>query len=385
MNLKLNLQGTKRVAAGYPWIGVKELEHFKELPPAGTVLRLQDAMGNFLAHAVCEGPQAPLVCRVLSRQRHPAFDAPYFAGLMEQALRRRKAMWPERSGLRVIHGEMDELPGVFCERHEQKLFLRIESPGMEAFRGPIEEALKEQCPGLSILRREAEGWLPGRGEALEEKLPSRVAGLAFWVRRREVEAADFDLEQRLNYARLMDFSLKGESLVVFARRGAWGLAALKAGCRSTLCLERDSAQIRAAQENAELNGMTERFEAQQGDALERVERLIEEGRRFDFIMGELPREASSSRLNFKAPRHGASLVGRLGQLLKEGGIAAFSVASGALSATAFQAMLERGFERQKYGMELAAASRKAEDFPELPGFEFPDSKRFLAYQRKALP
>jgi 23S rRNA (cytosine1962-C5)-methyltransferase len=386
MNLKLNLQGAKKAASGMPWITVKDLEHFKQPPPAGEILRLQDSLGNFLAHAVSEGPGAVLVCRVLSRLRHPEFDAPYFEAAVETALRRRKALMQEDAGVRLLHGECDELPGVFCDRHgkEGVLLVDVQSPGMRAFAPWIEAALWKQAGAKSLWRRQGGGWLRIHGKAAGPKIKSRVAGMNFWVRLAEEAPADFDLEQRMHYARLGEWALKGEALIAFSRRGAWAAAALRAGCARVACLERDAALSAAAAENLELNGFQDRADFVGGDALEHLEKLKGQGKRYGFVMAEMPRKSKGSRLNFQAARHGAGLVAKVLGLLAPGGVAAFSLASSELSAASFQAALNRGLTESGLQAESLAPAGKAPDFPELAGFEFDISRRFLALKLKAL-
>jgi 23S rRNA (cytosine1962-C5)-methyltransferase len=384
VNLKLNLQGTKKAASGLPWVTVKDLEHFKQLPPAGELLRLQDSMGNFLAHAVSEGPREALVCRILSRQRHPDFNEAFFAAAVENALRRRKALMQEDAGLRLVHGEADELPGVFCDRHAKTLFLDVQSPGMQVFLPWIESALWTQSGAKTLLMKRGGIWERIRGESSNPKIPSKIAGMKFWVHSDQEIPSDFDLEQRMNYAQLTEMAVQGDALVAFSRRGAWAAAALRAGCGSVLCLERDAQANNAAEENLLLNGSLGKAEFEQGDALEKLESLKKQEKKFGFIMADMPRHSAGARLNFQAAKHGAGLVARILGLLVPGGVAAFSLASSELSTSSFQGALNRGLSESGLETEVPRTGRLAADFPELPGFELASSRRFLALKRKAL-
>jgi 23S rRNA (cytosine1962-C5)-methyltransferase len=384
MNIKLNLSGAKKAASGHPHVTVKDLEHFKQLPPAGELVRLQDAMGNFLAHAVSDGPRSAIPYRILSRERHPEFNAQFFEAAVEAALRRRQALMQEDTGLRLLHGEADALPGVFCDRHAGALLIEIQSPGLQVFSEAIQGALWKQGRATSLWVKGPGGWECRKGEKGELKRVSRVAGLKFQLRLEEEVPADFDLEQRMNYARLSDFAPKGGALIAFSRKGAWAAAALRAGAESALCLERDGAANLRAAENLKLNGYDGRAEFLDGDAMQRLEALAKQGRRFALIMADTPRSSAGTRLKFQAAKHGAGLAARLLTLLAPGGIAAFSLAASELSAQGFQNALQRGSEEAKIETEVAAAGRFAPDFPELAGFEQPSSRRFLALKHKAL-
>lgn len=384
MNIKLNLSGAKKVSSGHPHVTVKDLEHFKQLPGPGEIVRLQDALGNFLAHAVSDGPGALVPYRILSRERHPEFNAKYFEAAVEVALRRRQALMQEDTGLRLIHGEADGMPGIFCDRHAGALLFDLQSPGMQVFAAGIEEALWKQAGAKSFWVKSGDSWECRRGDRAGLKIVSRVAGLKFHVRLNQKDASDFDLEQRMNYARLSEFAPKGEALIVFSRRAAWAAAALRAGCSRVLCLERDSEANSSARENLELNGFAERTEFAQGDAMERLDALLAQGRRFAFIMADMPRRSAGARLNFQAARHGAGLSARVYALLAPGGIAAFGLAASELNATSFQNALMRGAVEAKMELEVAAAGQFGPDFPELPSFEQEFTRRFLAMKHKAL-
>jgi 23S rRNA (cytosine1962-C5)-methyltransferase len=384
MNIKLNLQGAKKAASGLPWITVKDLEHFRQLPPAGETCRLQDSMGNFLAHAVSDGPGAQVPYRILSRDRHPEFNAAFFEAAVETALRRRRALMQEPSGLRLVHGEADALPGAFCDRHGSALLMEMRSPGLRAMAPMLEEALWRQSGAKSLWAKAEGGWERRKGEALPPKIQSQVAGLKFWVRLDDESPADFDLEQRMNYARLGELGLKGDALIAFSRRGDWAAAALRAGCDKALCLERDTEANNRAAENLALNGMSDKAEFLQGDAMERLEKLKAQGRRFGFVMACMPRRSAGSRLNFQASKDSARLAAKAFGLLAPGGVAAFSLACEALSAPGFLGALQRGAKEASVEAELAASGRLAPDFPELAGFEQDFSRRFLAMKIKAL-
>jgi 23S rRNA (cytosine1962-C5)-methyltransferase len=382
VNIKLNLQGARKAASGLPWAGVKDLDHFKALPPAGTLVRLQDALGNFLAHAVCDGPGAEVPYRVLSRLRHPEFNAAFFQAAVEEALRARRALLDSGGSLRLLHGEADGLPGVFAELHLGSLWISCLSPGMQPFLKSIEDALWAQSRAKALYRRGPKGWEAARGKPGE--LKGLLEGLSFKLRPDQDEPADFPLQHRLDLARLGELGLSGRALIAFSRRGAWAAAALKAGCESALCLERDTALNSMAEENLALNGLKERAEFAKGDALERLEKLGAKKERFGLVLADMPRRSKGARLNFQARRHAAGLAARAYALLAPGGFAAFSLAASELSQDSFLAALRRGAAQAKLEMEVAAAGRLPADFPAIAGFEEASLRRFLVLKHKAL-
>lgn len=187
----------------------------------------------------------------------------------------------------------------------------------------------------------------------------------------------------MNYARLGSLALQGEALIAFSRRGAWAAAALSAGCEHALCLERDEAASEQAAKNLALNGNAARAEFGLGDAMQRLDELAAEGKRYGFIMAEMPGRSAGSRLNFQAARHGAGLAARVYGMLAPGGVAAFSLAASELSAQGFANALQRGAVQAKLKAEIVAPQAWGPDYPQIEGFDAPGSRRFMALKCEA--
>jgi len=140
------------------------------------MVRLQDSLGNFLAHAVSDGPRAAVPYRILSRERHPEFNAAFFEAAVETALRRRRA--PDAGGYRPAPDPWRGRPSarVFCDRHGTALLLEIQSPGMQTQAAVIEEALWQQASPKSLWVKLNGAWERVRGEKCGPEIQSRVTG-----------------------------------------------------------------------------------------------------------------------------------------------------------------------------------------------------------------
>lgn len=161
MNLRLSLLGAKALIAGEPWIAPQAQLSYRVPPAAGTLLRVQNMEGDFLGWCVSDGPGRAQAFRILSRERHVDFGAPWWAAQVEQALAKRRALALPEGPRRLIHAEADGLPGLTAELTDGVALLTYASPGLAAFADLIEGALIQQARLRGVWRR-----VSGDGDAL---------------------------------------------------------------------------------------------------------------------------------------------------------------------------------------------------------------------------
>jgi 23S rRNA (cytosine1962-C5)-methyltransferase len=372
MNIKLELGGTKRLAAGHPWVRREDLSRFSPPPLAGTAVRLQDNLGNFLGHAVSQGPQSRIPYLILSLARHADFDEAFFADLIEQALAARSTQSrASETFQRLVHGEADGLPGVFCDRVGTKLLLSYESPGLAAFAAPIEKALLSQAAPEVLWRRMGTGaWEVAHGKARQTKFSAERSGLAFQIRLDEAESCDFPPEASADWERVREFGIAGEALCVFSRFGAWPAALAQAGATKISCLDRDEAAHARAKESWKLSGLKEAlFETESGDAFARLEAMKGKGlRKFEVLCLDPPAESHSPHGRFLAAKQLPALLERSLALAAPSCILLLSMRQGLLSAANIEGHVAQGAQRAGLKLETLALQRAAPDFPELEGF-----------------
>jgi 23S rRNA (cytosine1962-C5)-methyltransferase len=177
MNLRLSLAGTQAFVKGSPWIAAEQQLGFRRVPPAGTILRVQDAHADFLGWCVSDGPGLRPAFRVLSRGRHEDFGAAWWAARVEAALARRRALGLPQGPRRWIHAEADGLPGLVVEGAEGVLLCSYASPGVLTFAELVETALLQQLRPRGIWRRDLgpRGWGPWARSPLTPAAPARFS------------------------------------------------------------------------------------------------------------------------------------------------------------------------------------------------------------------
>ena len=140
MNLRLSLAGAQAMIQGRPWLRADEQLGYRELPPAGTLLRVQDMNGDFLGWAVSEGPRRQPAFRVVSRERHADLGREWWAARLERAAAARRGLDLGEGPRRLVNAEADGLPGLVLDQVGGQHFMSFSSPGVAPFAEVIEAA-----------------------------------------------------------------------------------------------------------------------------------------------------------------------------------------------------------------------------------------------------
>jgi len=176
MNLRLSLAGAQSMIKGRPWLRADEQLGYRELPPAGTLLKVQDMNGDFLGWAVSEGPRRLPAFRVVSRERHADLGRDWWAARLERAAAARRGLELGDGPRRLVNAEADELPGVTLDEAGGQHFLSVSSPGIAAFCEVIEAAWLSLARPQGLWRRfGAPGaWGPWSRSPLAPASPGRL-------------------------------------------------------------------------------------------------------------------------------------------------------------------------------------------------------------------
>ncbi len=369
-NLKLNLKGTKRISAGHPWLRRGDLQRFRVLPEAGLVVRLQDAMGNFLGWAVSDGPSSgESAFRVLSRQRHPIFDQAWFEAAFELALSKRRGLAKPglETWLRLVHGEADALPGLTLDQVGPAYFLKISSVGMASFTKVIEAALRAQLAPKTLWAHWPgdEDWRCLSGEAARRDWPGSRDGLRMTMSLepdlRCLDAGGQSARAAWLKARCAD--LLGPGLAFDPLGGpAWPVLAL--GSRPRVLV------------GARLPGVeTGQDEVLTGDPWVALERAAARQPKFSVIHATLPESCAGPRGRLKAVKDLEKMASRIFAAAAPGAWLGFYLPGGGMTPAHFQERLLATATGLGLGPKLEGVSRPSQDFPEIDAF--PEGKQDL--------
>ncbi|WP_376792918.1 class I SAM-dependent rRNA methyltransferase [Thermoflexus sp.] len=315
----------------YPWAFHDDIAEVRGDPEPGAVVLVRDASGTLVGQAFYN-PGASIPLRMLTRSEE-RIDAGWFRRrLMEAALRRQGIHGT--NAMRLVHGEADGLPGLIVDRYGEVLVVQIRNLGMERWRESLVEALRALFAPRGIYERsdvearEDEGLEPRVGPLwgeVPDPLEVVEDGLVFETSVVRGQKTGFYLDQRDNRRRLRGWIRPGDQVLdVYGYIGAFALHAAAAGAMAVV-IDKDPWALGQVERNAARNGLAERVTVRLGDALEMMEALLAEERRFDWVVLDPPAMVKRRMEWERGVRRRFVDMARLAlRLLKEGGGLFFS-------------------------------------------------------------
>ena len=365
----------KSLKRRHPWIFSGGIAHIEGKPQLGDTVEVCSADGAFLAVGAYS-PESQIRARVWD-WKAGNIDADFFAQRIARAAAARGGFDP--SGVRLVHGESDGLPGVVADRFGDTVVVQLLSAGAERWRGAIADALAGLSGVQRVIERsdadvrQLEGLPPQsgllRGSAASAPLTVTEHGLQYGVDADHGHKTGFYLDQRDNRGLLRGMVKDKIVLDCFCYAGGFALNALAGGAAAVTAIDSSGPALAAAQANAARNQLpaAEWIEA---DVFQSLRQFRDAGRKFDVIVLDPPKFAPTAAHAEKAARayKDINLIGF--KLLNPGGLLMTYSCSGGVSPDLFQkiiagAALDAGVDARIEGWLHAAADHPvALNFPE---------------------
>jgi 23S rRNA (cytosine1962-C5)-methyltransferase len=292
--IELKANRDRRIRNFHPWIFKDDIANVIGNHNAGALLEVRDVGGGFVAQAFYN-PNANIPARVIAWDRRK-IDLEFYRRLVRRAIEKRRNMG-ETNAKRILNAESDGISGVIADQFGDCLAIQIRNAGAEAHRNLILEALQKETDASAAFERSdttersKEGLQPHVG-ILWGDVPDTIAFLEdrieFFFKPFEAQKTGFYLDQRDNRRRLasmMDSSSK--LLDVYSYTGGFSLYAALAGA-SALAVDKDPVALQTLERCAAKNGLDKRISVRLGDALEVLDQLLIEKRRFTHAVIDPP-------------------------------------------------------------------------------------------------
>jgi 23S rRNA (cytosine1962-C5)-methyltransferase len=292
--IELKANRDRRIRNFHPWIFKDDIANVIGNHQAGALLEVRDVGGGFVAQAFYN-PNANIPARVIAWDRRK-IDLEFYRRLVRRAIEKRRNMG-ETNAKRILNAESDGISGVIADQFGDCLAIQIRNAGAEAHRNLILEALQKETDASAAFERSdttersKEGLQPHVG-ILWGDVPDTIAFLEdrieFFFKPFEAQKTGFYLDQRDNRRRLasmMDSSSK--LLDVYSYTGGFSLYAALAGA-SALAVDKDPVALQTLERCAAKNGLDKRISVRLGDALEVLDQLLIEKRRFTHAVIDPP-------------------------------------------------------------------------------------------------
>jgi 23S rRNA (cytosine1962-C5)-methyltransferase len=305
-------------------------------------------------------------------------DAVFWRRRIARAVALRRELVQDTTGMRIVHGEGDGLPGVVVDRYDRFAVLKLYSAGLVPHRGAIVEALRGEVEGLAgVFGRdeiprdddEDEGGAPaGRvlwGAEPPEQIEIDEHGMKVLVDVRRGQKTGHFLDQRENRRMVRDLARgRAEVLNLFSYTGGFSVAAALGGATHVVSVDVDKDAIALARENFRANGLDmadHAFAAE--DAFELLARYKREGRRFDLVVCDPPAFAKSQRAVEAALAGYASLNRAALAVLAPGGLLVTASCSARVSAEQFADAVKEAAFKARVDLQLVQETRQPPDHP----------------------
>ena len=314
---------------------------------AGETVRVQSHAGQFLGWAAFS-PLSKIRARVWSFDENARIDDAFFKARCASAIQARTRLDIQSSGVRLIHGESDGLPGLVVDRYGDTLVAQFSSCGSERFKRVITDAVLAETGLTRLYERsdasvrtleglpEATGWLAGSGDTA---VTIREHDWQLQLDVAEGHKTGFYLDQRDSrakfaaYARRLQFQ---NVLNCYCYTGGFTVAALSGGAAHVTSIDSSAPAIERAKANVALNG----FEAARTTMLDAdvnamLRQYAKDGKSFDAIVLDPPKFAPTA---FHAERAARAYkdINRLAlSLLVPGGVLFTYSCSGGVSVDLF--------------------------------------------------
>jgi 23S rRNA (cytosine1962-C5)-methyltransferase len=364
----------------HPWIFAGSIDRVEGEPDAGETVAIHSVDGEFLA-AAAWSPSSNIRARVWTFDPRDRIDGEFFAKRVRDAVQARADLLDvQHTGVRLIHGESDGIPGFVADRYGDALVVQCLAVGAERWRDTLVAALIETTRCANVFERSdadvraLEG-LPARCALLAGTLPDPLwlieDALRYRIDVATGQKTGFYLDQRDNRRRVRHLAHGRDVLNCFCYTGGFTVAALAGGARSVLSIDSSAAALELGRQNvAGNNSETSRAEWRDGDVFAELRKLRDAARNFDLIVLDPPKFAPTASHAEKASRAYKDINLLALKLLRPGGLLATFSCSGGVSAELFQkivagAALDAGTRAVIVGrMGPSSDHPVALDFPE---------------------
>ena len=329
----------------HPWVFAGSVDKGKADP--GETVRVEDAAGRFLAWGAYSGFSLIRV-RAWSFTEAERIDRDFFERRISRAVALRARLPIASSGVRLVHGEADGLPGLVVDRYGDTLSVQFLAAGTERWKELLAELLLQASGAARLYERSDAsvrgleglephtGWMRGAGAT---ELTITEHGWQLTLDVAHGHKTGYYLDQRDNRAHfarwLRQFGCR-EVLNCYCYTGGFTVAALAGGAGHVTSVDSSAPALERVQRHVQLNG----FDAGASTCVDAdvnafLRQCLEAGRRFDAIVLDPPKFAPTAAHAERAARAYKDINRLALLLLTPGGLLLTFSCSGGIGAELF--------------------------------------------------
>lgn len=297
----------------------------------GDIVDVCNSEMKFLARGyITEGTSA--LVRVLTT-KDEKIDKEFIYNRIKQAYDKRKNLSQETNSIRVFFSEADYIPGLIIDKFDKYVSVQFRNSGVETFKSDVINAIKKYLKPKGIYERSdvenrvIEGVDIQTG-TLYGEIPQRVImednGIKYNVDIMDGQKTGFFLDQRDSRKFIVKYiDRTTRFLDVFSSSGGFSMAALKAGAKEVVAIDKDTHALELCHENFQLNEFNKdfsKFSTVEGDAFLLLNTLATRNEKFDIITLDPPSLIKRKTDIYKGRDFFIDLCDKSFKLLNNGGI-----------------------------------------------------------------
>jgi 23S rRNA (cytosine1962-C5)-methyltransferase len=370
---------------GHPWLFSGAFAALPKDVAPGAVVDVTTHDGQWLARGHLNAANS-LAFRVLTRDRDEVIDEAFYARRLRQAQAVRALLPEDVTAYRLAHAEADGLPGLIVDRYDRWLVAQLSSAGAEAQRELIVAAMAEALgPGEivgivirdDVRARAREGLVVGGASVAWGTVPDEIEieerGVRYVVSPLMGQKTGFFLDQRDKRAQARALAPHARSLLnLFSYSGGFALAGLAGNpTLRTVNVDSSGPALAQARINYAMNGYDAddpRHQFVESDVGRYLQRVGEEGERFDLVVVDPPAFAKSLSQRERALRAYEALNARALSVTAPGGLLLTCSCSGGVNQEEFEGAVRQALVREGREARLIGWFGPSIDHPTLPGF-----------------
>lgn len=366
----------------HPWVYQGSVE--KGAADAGETVRVQAHDGRFLAWGAYS-PSSNIRVRAWSFDEAEHIDAAFFERRIQAAVALRARLAPASTGVRLIHGEADGLPGLIVDRYADVLSVQLLSAGVERWREPLIELL---CKATRLRRvyersdsgvRGLEGLEPRTGWLRGDGSTELIITEHDWALTLDVakgHKTGYYLDQRDNrkyFAAWVQRLQCRRVLNCYAYTGGFSVAALAGGATQVISVDSSAPALDSAKVNVQRHGSAGRdVQFIDADVNQFLRDSLKRGESFDAIVLDPPKFAPTAAHAERASRAYKDINRLALRLLAPGGLLFTFSCSGGIGPELFHKIVAGAGHDAGVNAVIAQRLEAASDHPTT--LEFPEGE-----------
>ncbi len=363
----------KRLRQGHLWIFSNEVDTTRSPLKqfnSGDLVKVVASDGKILGTAYIN-PNTLICARLLSRKPSAKLGTKMFTTRISKALALRELFY-DKPFYRLIFGEGDGLPGLVIDRFGDVLSVQITTAGIERQKEPLIEVLVDLLQPKAIYlkndnpQRQLEG-LSDQAELIYGELPEQLIieenNATFKIDILAGQKTGWFYDHRSSRATLAKLTTGKTVLDLFSYAGAWGIPAAMNGAAQVTCVDSSASAIALAEQNAQLNHVSNSMQFVQSDVFDYLKRIRLEKQHFDIIILDPPALIKRKK-DFKSGYEAYRRLNHLAlQVLAKDGLLVSASCSSHLSKANLHEILRSSARHIDRNLSIIATGGQAPDHP----------------------